>query len=134
MPVGPRGTPEALEVQCWGQEPTASPLPSSLELALLPEVPLPPKHPDTGVTSATSWCSVPMDTLLVLVTLSLLGSEPDSARPLVAPAVLSAQGGVAQSGERPGLTCSHGTSLLLSCGYRCSLLPALPPFSPFLTR
>lgn len=133
--MGPRGTPEALEVQCWGHEPTASPLPSSLELALLPGSAPPPKHLDTGVTSATSWCSVPLDRLLVLVTLALLGSEPGSARPLLARLcpVPSAQGGAARSGERPGLTCSHGTSLLLSCGYKCSLLPALPP-SPLLTR
>lgn len=41
-----------------GATPAASPLPSSLELAPLPEVPL-PQTPDTGVTSATSWCSAP---------------------------------------------------------------------------
>lgn len=82
--MGPGGMPEALEVQCWGHEPAASPLPSSLELALLPGSAPSPKCPDTGVTSATSWCSLPLDTLLVLVTLSLLGSEPDSACPLLA--------------------------------------------------
>lgn len=85
-----------LKCRVGGHEPTASSLPSSLELALLPGSAPPPKRPDTGVTSATSWCSVPVDPLLVLVTLSLLGSEPGSACPLLAPAMLNAQGGVAR--------------------------------------
>lgn len=54
------------------------PLPSFLwGWPCLPE--LPPQHPDTRVTSTTSWHSVLLDMLLVLVTLCPLGPEPDSA-------------------------------------------------------
>lgn len=128
--------PEALEVQCWGHEPAASPLPSSLELALLPGSAPSPKRPDTGVTSAASWCSVPWDTLLVLVTLSLLGSEPDAACLLLAGAVLEAQGGVARECGR-GLasrvhmgpvSCSAAATNAASCP------PCSTPVLPLLTR
>lgn len=40
-----------------------------------------PKCPKLGVTSATSWCSVTWDTVLVLVTQCPLGLEPDFACP-----------------------------------------------------
>lgn len=123
VPVGPRGTPGALGVQCWGHEPAASPPPSPWSRPRSRKCPS-PKRPDTGVTSAPSWCAAPLDTLLVSD--SRLGSEPDSACPFLARAELSARVQWPGVWERPGLACSHGTSLLLSCGYKCSLLTALP--------
>lgn len=121
--MGPRGTPEALEGQCWGPEPTASPLPSSLELALLPGSAPPPKRPDTGVTSATSWCSVPLDPLRVLVTLSLLGSEPGSACPSLAPGYAQCSGwsspgvgrGLASPVHMGPVSCSAAATNVASC-------------------
>lgn len=82
-------------------------------LALPLEMPL-SKRPDAGVTSAASWRSVPLDTLLALVTLSLLGSEPDSAYPLSW--ICARLGGARESRRGLASPLHDGTSLLFSCG------------------
>lgn len=67
-----------------------------------------------------------LDTLLSLMTLSPLGSEPDSASPLSW--VYAQDGGAEQCRRGLAYPVHDGTSLLLSCGYKCSLLPT-PPLS-----
>lgn len=58
------------------------------------------------------------------MTLSPLGSEPDYASPL---SWVYAQGGRAGQCRRGLAYPVHdGTSLLLSCGYKCSLFPTPP--------
>lgn len=91
------------------------------------------KRPDAGVTSTASWCSVPLDTFLALVTLSLLGSEPDSAYPLSW--IYAGRGGARESRRGLASPVHDGTSLLFSCGYKYSLSPghACPAFTSQVT-